>query len=90
MHVWQPKCSHRRHQDGDWTAIVAEVEALRTVEEVDAYWTRFLLHRHRDFPEPWSLSLREICAAKRDELLILETKHQSLDREWAGAMERDQ
>lgn len=89
MIVWRPKTSHARHIDGDWKPLAAEVEALRTVEEVDAFWTRFLLDRHRNYPEPWSLALRDLCAAKRDELSDLEDRVRQLDAEMTSAMERD-
>lgn len=88
MKVCRPKTSHARRQDGDWSRLTQEVERLRTVDEVDAYWGRFLLYRLPHYPEPWSLALKDLCAEQRRTLLDLESRNHAMDAEYRTAMER--
>lgn len=78
MKVWRPQTSHALTQGGAWDGLTAEVAAHRTVEAVQAWWSDFLLNRHRDYPEPWSLALQEVCETRCDELLAGE-HHAELD-----------
>src|SRR5690349_8242056 len=68
MRVWKPKTSYAATKDGDWPALLAEVAACGSHEAVDAFWTDYLLRRHRDNPETWSLALRDACEDRRNEL----------------------
>lgn len=79
MKVWRPKTAYASRRDGDWDALMAEIAALPTVEEVEAFYTRFLLDRARNWPTDWIDEVKGACEERRGELRVAEAQR-DLDR----------
>lgn len=90
MKVWRPQTAHALKQGPAWGNLLAEIAACVTVDAVWGWWNDYLLHRHRDHPEGWSLALREACE-DREAALLAGEHHAELDtafRMTVGAPER--
>lgn len=85
MMVWRPQTAHALKQGPAWESLLSEVAACRTVEAVWAWWNAYLLERHRDHPEGWSLLLRDACEAQESDLLA-GSHHAALDAEYRATM----
>lgn len=83
MKVWKPKAAHSATKDGDWQQFLSEVEALTTLEDLDAYWANYLLTRHRNYPESYSLALRDALRDREVEIRAM-LQHEEMDREYAN------
>lgn len=81
MKVWRPKTAYAATRDGDWPALLAEVAACVSVDDLDAFWADYLLNRHRDNPEPWNNELMDIYNQRREELSVSEESAE-MDRQW--------
>lgn len=85
MKVWRPQTAYALKQTPAWAELLAEIAACQTVEAVWTWWRDYLVNRHRDFPEGWSLLLRERCEGREDDLLGGEG-HDALDNEYRNIM----
>jgi hypothetical protein len=68
MKVWKPATSYSLGREAGWDPLMNEVLSCLTPEAVEAWWADYLIHRHRNYPEVWSLALREACEAHADYL----------------------
>lgn len=90
MKVWKPQTSHALRQGEAWNDLLTEVGACGTAEEVTEWWSDYLIRRHRDYPQAWSLALREVCERREDDLTA-GLHHAELDEAFqmtVGAPER--
>jgi len=90
MKVWRPQTAHALRQGPAWETLLAEIAGCMTVAAVHQWWADYLLTRHRDHPESWSLLLRDACEDREGDLLAGE-HHAELDevfRLTVGAPER--
>lgn len=85
MKVWKPATSYSLGREAGWDPLVAEVKACATPEAVWAWWSDFLVRRHRDYPEVWSLALRDLCEAQEGDL-IAEAQHAEMDSAFRATM----
>lgn len=85
MKVWRPQTAYALKQGPAWGDLLGEIAACRTVEAVRAWWGDYLTRRHRDYPEGWSLALRDLCEAREGEL-ITEAQHATLDAAYRATM----
>lgn len=81
MLIWRPKTAFQAKKEGDWFVLMNELEALLLPEDVDAWWTDYLLNRARDLPTYWTDDLRDACQERRDAMAAIE-KHRALDAEY--------
>lgn len=85
MKVWKPQTAYALKQGPAWDQLGGEIAACLTVEAVEAWWADYLLNRHRDYPEAWSLLLRDLCEARQGELLS-GFHHAELDTAYRATM----
>lgn len=84
MKVWRPQSAYALKQTPAWDELKGEIAACSTPEAVDAWWGAYLL-RHRDYPEGWSLALRDLCEARTGDLLA-GSHHAAMDAEFRARM----
>lgn len=88
MIVSKPKTAHAARQDGDWQAICQEVAGLRSLAALEAWRADFVLRRLSASPD-WQEELWELLEDRVGELRA-EALMRTMDRQFQGAMERDQ
>ena len=89
MKVWRPTTAHQARKDETWAPLLAEIEALSCLPELETWWGELIRNRLRDLPTIWSEPLEDAVAVRRSEL-IAAAQSRSLDLAFARAMERDQ
>lgn len=87
MKVWRPQTAYALKQGPAWDNLRAEIAACQTVEAVWTWWNNFLANRHRDYPEGWSLALRDACEERESDLLAGH-HHAELDAAYAAIVGR--
>jgi hypothetical protein len=87
MKVWRPQTAYALKQGPSWETLLGEIASCLTVEAVWAWWADYLLRRHRDYPEGWSLALRDACEVREGDLLA-GRHHAELDAAYAATVGR--
>lgn len=87
MKVWRPQTAYALKQGTAWENLLGEIAACVTVEDVWAWWDDYVSRRHRDYPEGWSLALRDLCEAREGDLLAGE-HHAEMDAAYAAIVGR--
>lgn len=87
MKVWKPQTAHalKRAEGGGWDPLMEEVNACLSVDAVWSWWNDYLVQRHRDYPEGWSLALRQACELREEDLLA-GAHHDELDEAFRATM----
>jgi hypothetical protein len=78
MKVWRPQTAYSLKQGPAWSDLLGEIAACASPEAVEAWWGDYLTRRHRDYPEGWSLALRDLCEAQKGDLAAAH-EHAALD-----------
>lgn len=85
MKVWRPQTAYALRQGSAWTDMLSEIDAHQTVEAVWTWWGEYLTQRHRDYPEGWSLALRDACEARVSDLMA-RAHHAEMDAEYRATV----
>lgn len=85
MKVWRPQTAYSLGREAGWSPLTNEISACQTVEAVWAWWGDYLVRRHRDYPEGWSLALLDACEAHADHLMA-GAHHAELDDAYRATM----
>lgn len=87
MKVWKPQSAYSLAREATWDPLMDEVGSCLTVDAVWLWWNDYLVNRHRNYPEGWSLALREACEAQEAHLLA-GAHHAELDDAFRATMGR--
>jgi hypothetical protein len=85
MKVWRPQTAYALKQGPAWETLLGEVEACETVEAVRAWWGAYLLERHRNYPEGWSLAIRDACELQ-EAAIEGDERHSELNAQYRATM----
>lgn len=85
MKIWRPKAAYQARKDGDWQAMIAEIDACQSHAEIDHWYDDYILNRARHMPEDWTPLFRDACDTRSEELAAIRAARM-MDADYAATM----